>query len=199
MTTDTKFTTLQDFARHVADRLEDSLAIEKIESVIRNTYSGFYEDVTAEDIDRVYTECIEIAEREAPRSAESESLKDRLTRLEIDPDDVKQKRIESLAIAHDANVSDAIFRTIAEARRVHRNSYTVVVPRHPLESCSRGRGWARKGKGSSAEWGERVDRGYRVGAGVWSVGGHDGFRRKRSDEWVVEHIIVDNATWTIAN
>lgn len=59
MTTDTKFTTLRDFALHVADRLASmEPPIAKIESVIIHTYSGLYEDVTAEDIDRVCVEYV---------------------------------------------------------------------------------------------------------------------------------------------
>lgn len=74
-----------------------------------------------------------------------------------------------------------------------------MLPPHRFESLSRGSGWCRKGKGDSATWGERTDGGYRVGPGRWIVGGNDGFRRKGSDEWTVEHVTVGGQIWTVAS
>lgn len=40
----------------------------------------------------------------------------------------------------------------------------------------------------------------RVGPGKWEVGGHDGFARKKSDSWVVVHVILnDGSVWTVAS
>lgn len=75
---------------------------------------------------------------------------------------------------------------------------TICLPPHRYEGLSRGRGWARKGRGANAEWGERTDGGYRVGPGRWTVGGNDGFSRKGEVIWTVEHIRVGEETWTVA-
>src|SRR4051812_24609057 len=99
-----------------------------------------------------------------------------------------EKRLETLTIAHD-KVDDATFTKLANALRAARKD-TVLLPAHRFEGLSRGKGWARKGRGDSAVWGERDDGGYRVGPGKWTVGGNDGFTRKGQDEWVVAHIQV---------
>jgi hypothetical protein len=65
----------------------------------------------------------------------------------------------------------------------------VTVPAHRYESLSRGRGWARLGRGKSAVWGEGVDEGYRLRSeGKWIIGGHDGFSRKGEDVWDVRRV-----------
>jgi len=110
-----------------------------------------------------------------------------------------EKRLESLTRAHAAGVSDEVFMQLAKALRLARNSETIELPAHRYEGLSRGRGWARKGKGDNAEWGERTDGGYRVGAGKWSVGATDGFNRKGALDWEVKHVQVGEQTWTIAN
>lgn len=107
-------------------------------------------------------------------------------------------RIESLHLAHAAGVDDDTFVQLAKAARLARKA-TIVLPAHRFEGLSRGRGWARKGTGDSAVWGERVEGGYRVGPGRWSVGGHDGFSRKGSETWTVTHIAVGADTWTVAS
>jgi len=107
-------------------------------------------------------------------------------------------RMESLRLATEAGADMATLTRIAGALRVARKS-TIVLPRQRLENLSRGKGWARKGRGTTATWGERVDGGYEVGAGKWTVGGSDGFTRKGEDQWTVEEIKVGAETWTIAN
>lgn len=107
-------------------------------------------------------------------------------------------RRESLTMALALGASDAALETICDALRVARRN-TIVLPRQHLETLSRGRGWARKGRGSTAVWGERVDGGYRVGPGRWTVGGNDGFSRKAETVWDVEHVTVGSETWTVAS
>ena len=107
-------------------------------------------------------------------------------------------RMESLRIASEAGADMATLTRIAAALRVAREP-TIVLPMQRLEKLSRGKGWARKGKGSAAVWGEREDGGYRVGPGKWTVGGNDGFSRKGEDGWAVEHIAVGAETWTLAS
>lgn len=127
----------------------------------------------------------------------TETTAERLNRLQITP--ATEKRMESITLAHAAGVTDEVFREIATAMRVKRNSETVVLPPHRYESLSRGRGWARLGKGARVTWGERVDDGYEVGPGRWEVGATDGFTRKDSVAWTVKHLLVGGETWTIAN
>lgn len=110
---------------------------------------------------------------------------------------VSDPRLDTLRRAVSIGADEHTLALIRGAVRVSKSA-TIVLPANKLEGCSRGRGWARKGKGNSAEWGERVDGGYRVGPGKWSVGATDGFSRKRSDEWVVRNIKVGTETWTIA-
>ena len=124
-----------------------------------------------------------------------ETVVERITRLNLGA--ISESRLDTLTIAHPL-VDDATFKRIGNALRVARKD-TIVLPMHHLETLSRGRGWARLGHGDSAIWGERTDGGYRVSAGVWSVGGHDGFSRKRADTWTVEHVQVGGLTWTLAN
>lgn len=136
-------------------------------------------------------------------TTEAETLEARIERLEperakLTSRDLSDTRRETLAVAHAAGVDDRTFVTIAAELRVSRKS-TIVLPAHRLEGMSRGRGWARKGRGSSAVWGERVDGGYQVGPGRWIVGGHDGFSRKGQTEWTVEHVRVGGEIWTVAS
>lgn len=130
---------------------------------------------------------------EATRS--TETMDERRIRLGLK--DVSSARSKSLEIAH-AVVDDEVFARIAQALRLARNE-TITLPAHRFEGLSRGRGWARKGRGGGAVWGERTDGGYRVGVGRWTVGGSDGFSRKGEDTWTVQHIQVGSATWTVAN
>lgn len=91
--------------------------------------------------------------------------------------DCSSARIESLQIAVELGADLATLAVLRDATRVNRQE-TIVLPMHRYEGLSRGKGWARKGKGSNAIWGEREENGYRVGAGRWIVGGNDGFSRK---------------------
>ena len=112
---------------------------------------------------------------------------------------ISDGRKESLTIALAAGVSDAILESICSAARVKRDSITIVLPKHRFENLSRGKGWARKGRGNTAEWGERTDKGYEVGPGRWTVFGSDGFARKGETLWDVKHVTVGSQTWTIAS
>jgi hypothetical protein len=126
----------------------------------------------------------------------TESIESRLARLNISG--LSDGRSNTVKIAHDAGVDDATLKSIAEAVRVKWGE-KMVLPVNRLELCSRGRGWARLGKGDKAQWGERVDGGYEVGPGRWTVGGNDGFTRKKEDVYDVKHVTVGGKTWTIAN
>lgn len=108
------------------------------------------------------------------------------------------KRIERLAEAIELGASDAALEALCDAARTSKTE-TITLPAHRYENLSRGRGWARKGRGDSAVWGDRVDGGYRVGPGRWTVGGNDGFSRKGETVWEVKHVIVGGQNWTVAS
>lgn len=107
-------------------------------------------------------------------------------------------RRESLRRAIEAGASDAVLGQLADAPRLSRK-FTIVLPAHRFENLSRGKGWCRLGKGDSAAWGERVDNGYQVGPGRWTVGASDGFSRKGQDTYTVKHVTVGTETWTVAS
>lgn len=131
---------------------------------------------------------------------EGEAFADRILRLEFTEEKgFRQNNTawKEMEAAHPF-VTDKVLGEIAKAAYVSKKP-TIVLPAHRFESLSRGRGWARKGKGATAVWGERVEGGYEVGPGRWEVGGHDGFNRKKSDTYDVKHIQVGAETWTVAN
>lgn len=109
-----------------------------------------------------------------------------------------EDRREFLRLALELGADHKTICLLAEATRVARKT-TIVLPSGKYEHLSRGRGWARLGKGISAQWGERVKNGYEVGPGRWSVGSTDGFKRKSAVVWDVKNIQVGPETWTIAS
>lgn len=131
----------------------------------------------------------------ADTAPSTETVADRIARLALT--EISASRLETLTLAHPL-VDDATFARLGNAMRVARRD-TIILPAHRYESLSRGRGWARKGRGHSAQWGERTDKGYRVGPGRWTVGGSDGYSRKGEDTWTVEHVSVGSETWAVAS
>lgn len=126
----------------------------------------------------------------------TETVAERIARLQLTG--LSEGRLESLALAHPL-VTDEIFTLLANSLRVRRRA-TMILPAHRLEGMSRGRGWARKGHGDRAVWGEREDGGYRVSEpGRWIVGGHDGFSRSGENSWDVRHVTVGTETWSVAS
>jgi hypothetical protein len=107
------------------------------------------------------------------------------------------ERLESLTLAIELGADAATLELLRDATRVSRRD-TIVLPALRYESLSRGRGWARQGRGSKVTWGERVSRGYEVGPGSWTVGATDGFSRKDACDWTVKHVTVGTAIWTVA-
>lgn len=108
-------------------------------------------------------------------------------------------RDATVAAAAALGADDAALDAIRAATIVSRSA-TIVLPAHHYETLSRGRGWARKGKGYPAVWGERLDAGgYRVGPGRWTVGGNDGFARRGAASWTVTAITIGAQTWTVAS
>jgi hypothetical protein len=95
-------------------------------------------------------------------------------------------RCRVLAVAAARGATPRDLKDIAEAQKASMMPDGVVVPAHHYEGLSRGRGWARLGRGSNVVWGERVEGGYRLRAeGKWIIGGHDGFTRRGEDVWDV--------------
>lgn len=107
-------------------------------------------------------------------------------------------RIARLAKAIELGATDDVLEALCDATRTAKAA-TIVLPPHRYEGLSRGKGWARKGRGNTAEWGDRTDGGYEVGPGRWIVGGNDGFSRKGETPWTVKHVTVGAEIWTIAN
>jgi hypothetical protein len=118
--------------------------------------------------------------------------------LGLDALPLGDSRVETLRIALALGATPPAIRALACALRVARED-TIALPAHRYEGLSRGKGWARRGKGPDAEWGERVGGEYRVGVGKWIVGGNDGFKRKGEDTWTVEHVRVGTQVWTVAS
>lgn len=130
-----------------------------------------------------------------PTIITAETLSERIARLA--PGEDCADRMDILADAADAGVSDADLAKMAKAPRIAEGD-RITLPRHKLENLSRGKGWARCGSGRSAEWGQRCADGYRVGPGFWVVGGSDGYTRKGEITWDVTHIRAGGKVWTIA-
>lgn len=111
---------------------------------------------------------------------------------------VSDVRRERLAEAIRLGASEAVLVTLRDANRTSTTT-TITLPEGRYSHCSRAKGWCRKGRGTSAEWGERVDGGYRVGPGKWLVCSSDGFRREERLEWLVREVQVGTATWLVAD
>lgn len=124
----------------------------------------------------------------------TETTAARIARLKLE--ELSEARVATLE--HATAADDETFLAIAKSIRVRRNSETIFLPPHRFEGLSRGRGWARKGRGKNVEWADRTEKGYLCGPGLWSVGGSDGFSRKDANEWTVKTVTVGYEKWTIA-
>lgn len=111
---------------------------------------------------------------------------------------VNAARLETLTIAEELGADDETLVRLATATRVRRAA-EMRLPAEHLEGLSRGRGWCRRGQGTNAVWGQRVDGGYLVGPGRWSVGATDGYRRRSSTTWSVELVVVGDHVWSVAD
>lgn len=112
--------------------------------------------------------------------------------------DATDKRRESIRIAVELGADDDTIAKIAEAGRVGRLGY-VTIPGRYLH-LSRGKGWARLGRGSNAVWGEQRSDGFRLReAGQWVIYTSDGFKREDRETWDVEMIHVGPQIWAVAS
>jgi hypothetical protein len=119
--------------------------------------------------------------------ADLAQIRDRVRSLMacISAEQLSDARCRTLMLAAGRGATPLDLRAIAEATRVSTGD-GIIVPAHHYEGLSRGRGWARHGRGDHAVWGERVEGGYRLRlAGRWIIGGHDGFTRRGEDVWDV--------------
>jgi hypothetical protein len=104
----------------------------------------------------------------------------------ITAEQLSDARCRTLMLAADRGATPLDMKAIAEAVRVSTTGDGITVPMHHSETLSRGRGWARLGRGENVVWGERVEGGYRLRAeGKWIIGGHDGFSRRDETVWDV--------------
>ena len=111
---------------------------------------------------------------------------------------VSDARRATLVRAIEIGADDAAILTLARAKRTSKHP-TIILPLGRYEHCARGKGWARRGRGDAAQWGERTSDGYRVGPGRWTVGSSDGFARKDESAWHVEAVQVGAEIWTVAS
>jgi hypothetical protein len=130
-----------------------------------------------------------VLDQSATAAAEAElaRIRDRVRSLMqvISTDQISDARCRALMLAASRGATPLDLKAIAEAIRVSTGD-GITVPFHRYETLSRGRGWARLGRGKNAVWGERVDDGYRLRVeGRWVVGGHDGFDRRGETVWDV--------------
>jgi hypothetical protein len=126
----------------------------------------------------------------ASAEADLARVRDRVRSLMacISEEQIDDGRCRVLMLAASRGGTPQDLRDIAEALRVSTGD-GITVPMHHYETLSRGRGWARRGRGKDAVWGERVEGGYRLHAeGRWVVGGHDGFARRGETVWDVRRV-----------
>jgi hypothetical protein len=120
--------------------------------------------------------------------ADLAQIRDRVRSLMqvITAEQISDARCRALLLAASRGATPQDLRAIAEATRVSTGD-GITVPAHHYETLSRGRGWARFGRGKEAVWADRVEGGYRLRlAGRWIIGGHDGFTRRGEDVWNVK-------------
>jgi hypothetical protein len=120
-------------------------------------------------------------------STELAQIRDRVRSLmqAISAEQIGDGRCRALLLAASRGATPQDLRDIAEAVRTSTGD-GITVPMHHYETLSRGRGWARLGRGEKAVWGERTEGGYRLRQeGRWVVGGHDGFSRRGETTWDV--------------
>jgi hypothetical protein len=134
-----------------------------------------------------------VLDQSATAAAEADlaRVRDRVRALmqAISAEQLSDERCRALILAASRGATPQDLRAIAEAIRVSTGD-GITVPCHRYETLSRGRGWARLGRGKDAVWGERTEDGYRLRvAGRWVVGGHDGFARRGETIWDV-HCVV---------
>ena len=110
---------------------------------------------------------------------------------------ISDLRTESVRIAIQNGADRGTIEAIRDATLVARRATIVIPTRYLL--LSRGRGWARQGRGPEAIWGKQDGFGFRVGAGEWTVFSSDGFSRDVKVEWSVRHINVGTETWSLAD
>lgn len=109
---------------------------------------------------------------------------------------IKESRGVSVLIAIRAGAPWETIRTIIDAGVLGRGK-TCTLPAGRYEHLSRGKGWARMGRGKDAVWGQKAAGGYVVGPGKWTVGSNDGFNHSSETKWEVSHIQVGDETWTL--
>lgn len=111
---------------------------------------------------------------------------------------LKPARIETLAAAVEAGVSDTGLEKLATAWGTSKR-HEITLPFGAHETGrGKGRGWARMGTGSDALWGVDAERGFKVGPGEWTVGSTDGGAKSSRDRWLVEEVTVGAERWLVS-
>ena len=113
---------------------------------------------------------------------------------------VVSNRDAAIAVAKSLGKDEAVAVFESAAAVGVQGELSVILPPNRLESLSKGRGWARLGKFDDATWGVKCEGGYRVNRpGVWTVGGDDGFNRKREDMYKVSRVKIGDMFWVVAH
>ena len=94
-----------------------------------------------------------------------------------------QRRAGILAIAAANGASIADLARIAAAPYASIGDTVAVATR--FGHLSRGKAWARQGKGSKVTWAKKSGGTVYLTPGIWTVGSDDGFGRKEASEWTV--------------
>lgn len=95
-------------------------------------------------------------------------------------------RAGTVAVALLNGASVAELARIAAAKKASRGASVRVSTR--FGALSRGKCWARMGRGQSVEWADKDGGAVMLPAGKWTVGSDDGFSRKEQTEWTVVSI-----------
>lgn len=105
----------------------------------------------------------------------------------------------AIAVAKSLGKNEAVALFESAAAVGVQGELAVVLPANRLEALKHGKGWARRGSGDDVTWGVRVEGGYRVTRpGKWTVGGNDGFSRKRQDAYTVTRVKIGDLFWIVA-
>lgn len=110
---------------------------------------------------------------------------------------VSADRADLVASALTLRAPADVLEKLVTAVRVNADPKIGIMTRYG--HLSRGKCWGRQGNGKNVTWAEKANGIVYLTPGVWTVGSDDGFKRRDSDVWTVEHVTVGQQTWTIAN
>jgi hypothetical protein len=113
---------------------------------------------------------------------------------------VISKKEAAIAVAKSLGKEELVKLFESAVSVSNQGELNVELPCNRLErDCKHGKGWARLEKEGSTTWGVKTENGYRVSRpGRWTVGGNDGFSRKKEDYYRVARVKLGELFWVIA-